>query len=396
MTKASKDKSKGSGDGAQPQVGGGVRKLPSPWAGVAVLVGVAVVAGAAFGWFLSQHQPKPGWIAFALGLIALWILPRHLPGLRERAALRKARKDARRLAKSVRKSLDTQGKWTSVEARERILNALETLQNAVLADDVAAIEAAAQKLEEYAQAHLVRKSATREIVEQIGGAILVALFLRAFFYEAFRIPSASMVPTLLVGDHLFVNKFVYGFRVPFTVEKVLAKVPKRGDIVVFNRPGDEHGDDIIKRVIGLPGDVVRVNDRRVTICPSGTDCEKLVTKNLGTVHLNESGDPDTLTDKGQFMSFELFEELAGKHEHLAIAMNNRRGEGAEGSWTVEPGHVFVMGDNRDNSQDSRFGFASGGFGQVPIDYIKGRADVIWLSIGGPHGLRFDRMFSLLR
>lgn len=368
----------------------------SVWKGVFVLVLVALVSGVVFGVFLSRHEPKAAWAAFFAGLVALWLLPSHLPGLRERERRKKMRKAARRLIKSVRRGAKTQGKWMGVEAKEKLLAQADALEHSLKGNDVQRMEADARTLDELSGKHLTRKGATREVVEQIGAAVLAALLLRAFFYEAFRIPSGSMVPTLLVGDHLFVNKFVYGLRIPFTVEKLWAQVPERGDIVVFNRPGDEHGDDIIKRVVGLPGDEIRVRNRRITICPEGTNCRKLPTKDVGTVHLNESGDADTVTEEGRFTAFEMFEEQAGEHVHWAIARKDGSwGEGPEGVWRVQPGHVFVMGDNRDNSQDSRFGFAVGGFGQVPVNYIKGRADIIWLSIGGPYGVRFNRLFSIL-
>ena len=360
-----------------------------------VVAAVVLVSGVAFVRLLQQHRPGPGWLAFLAGVVAVTWLPRYLPGLRERHALKVARKEAERLLKSVRAAMKKQRTWTGEGVRGALESACAGLEEAVRTAESDRVREAAQALDALAAKHLVRKGATREYVEQVGGAILAALALRAFFYEAFRIPSASMVPTLLIGDHLFVNKFVYGLRIPFTVRKVGARLPARGDVVVFNRPGDEDGDDIIKRVIGLPGDRIEVRDRHVTVCPNGVDCAPLLARSVGEARLNRDGDGDDLTEAGPFESFHQFEEQVGGHTHRMQAEDGIPQVPGynEGVWTVEPGHVFVMGDNRDNSMDSRFGHSQGGFGQVPVEHVKGRADVIWFSLGGPYGVRFWRMFT---
>lgn len=366
--------------------------LPPVGSSLAVLIATFVVGVGLFAFFLHQHSPLPGWLSLLATLVAVWWLQRSLPGLKERAALREARTEAKRLVVAVRAAAKKQKNWTGTDTRD----ALETLCQKVLAtagtDDRAALVAASHELDERAEKALTRKPVVREYVEQIGGALLAAGILRAFFYEAYRIPSASMEPTLYIGDHLFVNKFVYGFRVPFSLKKYFIKVPARGDIVVFDRPGDEDGDAIIKRVIGLPGDRVEVNDRHVTV--NGKPFE---TKAVGELSMNKDGDTRETSDNGPFSRYQKFEEQVGTHTHIAIAKLSNDREIREGAWTVEPDHVFVMGDNRDDSLDSRFhpGPPDYGFGQVPLNYIKGRADVIWLSLGGAQGLRFSRMFTLI-
>jgi signal peptidase I len=228
-----------------------------------------------------------------------------------------------------------------------------------------------------------RKGAVREYTESIGGAILVALLLRAFVFEPFHIPSGSMIPTLLVGDFIFVNKMSYGVRVPFTdpgrVHKLWESPPKRGDVVVFINP--QHPDtDYVKRVVGLPGD--RIDIRENVLYINGVEQKRVEVGDYTYKDHSEYTDTDI-----DVVSRMYIEDLDG-HQHPILVRKDPVFQ-RSGSFVVEEGRVFMMGDNRDNSADSR---VEGGIGQIPFSYIKGRASVIWISFGGSMGIRFDRMF----
>jgi signal peptidase I len=193
-----------------------------------------------------------------------------------------------------------------------------------------------------------KKSVLREYAEAIFIAVLLALFIRAFVVQAFKIPSGSMKPTLLVGDHILVNKFIYGIKLPFT-NKTLIKLgqPKRGDVIVFKYPLDTK-KDYIKRVVGLPGEQVELADKQLTI----------------------NGQP--------------MEDPHAKYS----AYGNLRNFGPV---TVPPEHVFVMGDNRDESSDSRV------WGFVPFSYLKGKAFLIyWSWDRTSFGVRWNRLADLVR
>lgn len=178
------------------------------------------------------------------------------------------------------------------------------------------------------------KSKVREYAEAIILALILALFIRTFVIQAFKIPSPSMVPTLLVGDHILVNKFLYGFRVPFGDGKAMAlRQPERGDVVVFKYPRDRKLD-FIKRCIAVGGETLEVREKQVFI--DGKAIE----------------DPHAIfTEEGSFLS----------------------GRDTFGPVTVPEGKIFVMGDNRDNSNDSRF------WGFVDLADVKGKAMVIYWS-----------------
>jgi signal peptidase I len=208
-----------------------------------------------------------------------------------------------------------------------------------------------------------RKSAGRQYAESIGLALGVALLLRAFVVEAFQIPSGSMIPTLDVGDHIFVSKFAYAVGVPFTNVKIaeLGK-PKRGDVVVFKYPPDQ-SIDYIKRVVGLPGETIEVRHNEVFINGQPMAREQL--------HEPCSAGDGSDEDDRRFCEVWL-EHLDGK-THL-VHQEPIRSNGSDfGPVTIPPRHYFCMGDNRDNSKDSRV------WGFVPFELIKGRALVIWWS-----------------
>ncbi|MEW5838005.1 MAG: signal peptidase I [Pseudomonadota bacterium] len=188
--------------------------------------------------------------------------------------------------------------------------------------------------------------------------LLVVVVLRSFVAEPFRIPSGSMMPTLEVGDFILVNKFAYGVRLPVLRTKIIpVGEPKRGDVAVFKYPKQPEVD-YIKRVIGLPGDRIRYENKQLTV-------------NGETVPLEKIGIYPGDGANGRMVgATEYREDLQGVvHDILQRA----GAVGPEGEFTVPAGHYFMMGDNRDNSNDSRY------WGFVPQDNLVGRAMLVWMN-----------------
>jgi signal peptidase I len=200
---------------------------------------------------------------------------------------------------------------------------------------------------------------------------LIVLLLRSFLVEPFRIPSGSMMPTLLIGDFILVNKFTYGIRLPVLDTKVIEMgAPERGDIVVFRFP-EEPSVPFIKRVVGLPGDEIGYYDKVLYVNGKPAPQEP-----LGTY---------TDTGAGREMSgAKVFLEDLGGMEHRILVQPGS--PSVEGTAVVPEGHYFVMGDNRDNSRDSRF------WGTVPDENLIGKAFLIWMSWDWSRGgIGWDRL-----
>ena len=223
-----------------------------------------------------------------------------------------------------------------------------------------------------------KKSFYKEWVEPFLIAAIVALFIRQFVVEAFKIPSGSMIPTLTIGDHLLVNKFIYGPRIPFTDTRIFAwKEPKRGEIVVFKYPENED-KNFIKRVVGLPGDKIQIIGGKLFI-------------NDQVVPIKASGAPkDSSVEEGlSFGKPTFYEEQLGTVTHTIQYLVDQSGKN-DGPWLVPKDSVFVMGDNRDNSQDSRF------WGFVRENKILGRAFIIyWSWDGDGRWVRWERIGKLI-
>lgn len=205
--------------------------------------------------------------------------------------------------------------------------------------------------------------------------ILIVLLLRSFLFEPFRIPSSSMVPTLLRGDFILVNKFEYGLRLP-VLHTLIAPVsePERGEVAVFRYPPDP-SKDFIKRVVGVPGDLLTYDGKRLRI-------------NGETVPLEPLG-PYRGPGAPAYERALAFEELLGGHRHRVLHIRGR--DSIDLRAEVPPGHYFVMGDNRDNSADSRR------WGFVPQENLVGKAFLIWFSVdAGSWRPRFSRMGDAIR
>ncbi|MBU4316942.1 MAG: signal peptidase I [Proteobacteria bacterium] len=200
------------------------------------------------------------------------------------------------------------------------------------------------------------KSNLRENIEAILIAIIIAMFIRSFIVQAFKIPSGSMENTLLIGDHILVNKFIYGVKLPFINKTIIPfKNPKNGDIVVFTFELDPDKKDYIKRVIGIAGDAIEIRDKKVYV-------NGKITEQYPAIFSDEKTYPENVNPR----------------DNLGLV-------------TVPENSLFVMGDNRDNSYDSRF------WGFVNLKSLKGRAFMIyWSWDSTSFGVRWKRIGDTIK
>ena len=232
----------------------------------------------------------------------------------------------------------------------------------------------------------------KETAKTVLYAVLIALAVRTVGYEPFNIPSGSMIPTLLVGDYLFVSKFSYGYSrysLPFSLPLIPGRIfftePERGDVMVFKLPADNK-TDYIKRIVGLPGDTVQLKQ--------------------GILHINgkpvkrEKVDDFVIRDSlGNYIRTPRYlETLPGGRQHYILEVTDNSVFDNTTVFNVPPGHYFAMGDNRDRSRDSRF---LGDVGYIPRQNLIGRAEFMFFSVNGTvweiwkwaKTVRFERIFQ---
>jgi signal peptidase I len=249
-------------------------------------------------------------------------------------------------------------------------------------------------------AETMREPAIVEYARSFFPVILVVLMFRSFIAEPFKIPSGSMMPTLLVGDFILVNKFAYGLRIPVLNTKFLdTGAPQRGDVFVFVYPGytcSVGGKEVrsgkpcsepiapvpkmnyIKRVIGLPGDTITYRNK--TLYVNG---KEIPSTSIGP-YVGSGGEGQRMA--GASVREEMLPGV--EHQILNTPIERAFSQGREGEWVVPAGHYFAMGDNRDNSEDSRY------WGFVPEQNLVGRAFVIWMNWDG--GIDFKRLGTLIK
>ncbi len=345
-----------------------------------------------------------------------------------------ARRKARQLLKEGRRLLAKRGDRLTGENRAQLEADLGALAEAIRAGQREERSRLSARVDEVLDSQLgrYRKSVGREYIESILWAVAIALFIRAFFFEPFQIPTGSMIPSLHIGDHIFVSKFAYGVRIPWTGIRLFGgEGPERGEIVVFEYPGPgkDFGEDFIKRVVAVAGDRVRLSG----------DVLYVNGEPLYTLTANEGG-KDSPDDSGPARIDELLWALAGGGSLGALSCNDegqdycscvlqfeqngdngyltqhhRRPCFGTPDWPRESSDclrrpydrdcvyfgakpdnpdwpevvipadsVFCMGDNRDNSSDGRY------WGVVPLASVKGRALIIWWAKD------FARLFRLVQ
>jgi signal peptidase I len=266
-------------------------------------------------------------------------------------------------------------------------------------------ESAEISLDEETLAKVHPENVVIENARSLFPVIAMVFVLRSFLYEPFQIPSGSMMPTLLIGDFILVEKFSYGVKEPIWQNTLIpVSLPKRGDVAVFKYPEDQRVD-FIKRIVGLPGDRVVYKDKQLYLIPACEKAECGTYKALDTQSLGEQ----KFRDEEAIM--QVYTEVLGEIAHKIIVNPNRRDQIAyydqqddvktyAYEWVVPEGNYFVMGDNRDNSKDSRY------WGFVPEQNLVGKAVATWISfefyrdVNGflptwvPSSVRFDRIGSI--
>jgi len=241
------------------------------------------------------------------------------------------------------------------------------------------------------------RSSTGTLLENVKTVVyagLIAIGIRTVAFEPFNIPSASMVPTLLIGDYLFVSKYSYGYSkysLPLSPDifsgRIFGRLPTRGDVAVFKYPRDP-SIDYIKRIIGLPGDHIQMKSGQLYI--NGTQLSRV---DVGDYIADDEG--------VRILEKRYTETLPGGRKHPILKMADYGGLNDTPEFVVPEGTVFAMGDNRDNSSDSRD--PNGGVGYVPLENLVGRAEFVWFSVNAtspwwqiwewPFEIRWSRLIT---